>query len=209
MRRADNAPMASSSSRAERLDGFAPSAPAVILCKAQAVACPTRNAVKIVLLNDADELLLMCMDDPTITSIGLAYSGPFWTLIGGEMEPNETIAEAAERELFEETGLTREDVEFGPHVWFGELDLILYGEPTHIRQEFVVARTRCRDVSLANLTDAEKMVVTQLSWFSLDRLIGGGEVVHPTRLPEYLPDVIAGKYPREPIEIDLAAGKKS
>ena len=169
------------------------------------MAYPTRNAVKIVLLNDANELLLMCMDDPAIRSIGVAYSGPFWTLIGGEIESDETIRDAAEREVREETGLTPEDVEFGPQVWFGELDLILYGEPTHIRQEFLVARTRRRNVSLANLTEAEKKVVKQLSWFSLDRLINGGEVVHPVRLPEYLPDVIARKYPKEPFEINLAA----
>ena len=58
---------------------------------------PVRSAVRIVLLNDADELLLMCMDDPTITSINERYGGHFWTLIGGEIEPYETIRDAAER----------------------------------------------------------------------------------------------------------------
>ena len=165
---------------------------------------PVRNAVKVVLLNEADELLLMCIDDPSITSIGAEYRGRFWTLIGGEIEPSETIWDAAEREVFEETGLTRDVIEFGPHVWFGELDLILYGMPTHIRQEFVVARTRRRNVSLANLTDAEKKVVKQVAWFSLDRIIKSSDVIHPVRLPEYLPDVIAGKYPENPFEINLA-----
>ena len=167
------------------------------------MAYPTRNAVKIVLLNDANELLLMCMDDPTIRSIGAEYGGRFWTLIGGAIESNETIREAAERELLEETGLTRADVEFGPQVWFGELDLVLHGKPTHIRQDFLVARTRRRHVSLANLTAEEKRVVTELSWFSLDRLINGGEVVHPVRLPKYLPDVFVRNYPNEPFEIPL------
>jgi hypothetical protein len=110
--------------------------------------------------------------------------------------------------VFEETGLTREDVEFGPQVWCGELDLVLYGKPTHIRQEFIVARTRHSHVSLAHLTDAEKKVVKQVSWFSLDRIINSGEVVHPVRLPEYLPEIIAGKYPEKPVEIDLAAQGK-
>ena len=171
---------------------------------------PARSAVRVVLLNDADELLLMCMEDPTITSIGGKYSGRFWILIGGEIEPNETIRDAAEREVFEETGLTKEDVEFGPQVWFGELDLILKGKPTHIRQEFIVARTKRRDISLANLTVDEKKVVTQVSWFSLDRIVNSGEVIHPVLLPKYLPDIISGRYPEAPIEIDLTAtGKKS
>ena len=169
----------------------------------------TRNAVKVVLLNDAGELLLMCMDDPTITSIGEESSGPFWTLIGGEIEPDETIWDAAEREVFEETGLGKKDVEFGPMVWFGELDLMLYGKPTHIRQEFIVARTKRRDISLANLTSYEKEVVKKVSWFSLDRIIHSGEVVHPVVLAKFLPDIIAGKYPEEPLEIDLTTEAKT
>ena len=169
---------------------------------------PLRNAVKVVLLNDADELLLMCMDDPTITSIGEEYGGHFWTLIGGEIEPNESIREAAEREVFEETGLTKEDIELGPQVWFGELDLILYGKPMHIKQDFIVARTRHSNISLENLTGYEKKVVRQVSWFSLDRIINSGEVIHPVILPKYLPDIIAGKYPEEPFEIDLTTEAK-
>ncbi len=169
---------------------------------------PVRNAVRVVLMNDADELLLMCMDDPTITSIGKQYSGRFWTLIGGEIEPDETIRDAAEREVFEETGLAKEDIEFGPKVWFGELDLMFKGRPTHIMQEFIVARTRHTRVSLANLQGDEKKAVKEISWFSLDRIINSGEVIHPARLPEYLPDIIAGRYPEEPFEIDLAATPK-
>ena len=44
-----------------------------------------------------------------------------------------------------------------------------------------------------------------MSWFSLDRIINSGEVIHPVLLPKYLPDIIAGKYPEEPLEIDLTA----
>src|SRR5215831_57255 len=113
---------------------------------------PVRHAVKVVLLNESDELALMCMDDPTIKSVGQEYGGNFWTLIGGAVEPNETLQEAALREIFEETGLTNHEIELGPHVWFGELDLILYNKPTHIKQDFVVARTRRSKISLDNLT---------------------------------------------------------
>ena len=131
---------------------------------------PVRSAVRVVFLNEANELLLMCMDDPTITSIGEKYAGRFWTLIGGEIEPGETIRDAAVREVFEETGLSEEDIEFGPQVWSGKLDLMLKGKPIHIKQEFIVAKTRCRDISLANLTADEKEVIKQVAWFSLDRI---------------------------------------
>jgi 8-oxo-dGTP pyrophosphatase MutT (NUDIX family) len=162
-----------------------------------------RNAVKVVLLNDSDELLLMCMDDPTIRSLGEKYGGPFWTLIGGAIEPNESVREAAAREIFEETGLTASDVEIGPHVWTGEMDLVLYDRPTHIRQEFLVARAKTEQVSLAHLVGREKDVVRRLEWFSLDRIINGGERIYPVRLADYLPDALAGRYRAEPIVIDL------
>jgi 8-oxo-dGTP pyrophosphatase MutT (NUDIX family) len=167
-----------------------------------------RHAVKVVLLNVADELALMCMDDPTIKSVGEEYGGRFWTLIGGAVEPNETLQQAAVRETFEETGLSNDEIELGPHVWFGELDLILYNKPTHIKQDFVVARTTRSKISLDNLTGYEKRVVKQVSWFSLDRILNSGEVIHPVILPKYLPDIIARRYPETPFEIDLSTQAK-
>lgn len=172
------------------------------------MAYPVRHSVKVILLNERNELLLMCIDDPTITSVGEAYGGHFWTLIGGEIEPYEGIRDAAEREVLEETGLAKQDVDFGPHVWFGELDLILYGKPTHIKQDFIVAHTQHSDISVANLTTYEKKVVKEVSWFSFERIVKSGETIHPFVLRRYLPDIIVGKYPEHPFEIDLSAQAK-
>ncbi|HXW06970.1 MAG TPA: NUDIX domain-containing protein [Vicinamibacterales bacterium] len=169
---------------------------------------PVRDTVKVVLLNDADELLLMCMDDPTIRGIGEEYQGRFWTLIGGRIEEGEALVEAAAREILEETGLAREVVDFGPVVWYGTLDLILRGEPTHIVQQFIVARTGVRTVSLDHLTEEEAGVVTQVEWFSMDRLVWGDEIVYPTILPDVLPAIIAGDYPHPPLRIDLGASAR-
>ncbi len=170
---------------------------------------PVRHSVKIILLNDADELLLMCMDDPKIKSIGAEYKGHFWTLIGGEIEANETVLDAAIREAFEETGMSKEDIEFGPLVWFGEFDLVMHDIPTHIKQQFIVARTKWRTFSLTNLTQYETEVVKYLEWFSYDRIANSGEQIYPVLLPNYLQDIIVGKYPEEPFEIDLAVEAKN
>jgi len=162
-----------------------------------------RNSIKVLLLNDDNELLLICIDDPQTTTVKGEYHGRFWDLIGGEIESYESIQEAALREIYEETGITKKEIELGPIVWVGELDLVLAGTLTHLKQRFIVARTKQKNVSLANLTQAEQAVVKKVAWFSLEEIKNSTEVIYPVLLPQYLPDIISGKYPEQPLEIDL------
>jgi 8-oxo-dGTP pyrophosphatase MutT (NUDIX family) len=168
------------------------------------MSLPIRNSIKVLLLNDNNELLLMSVDDPKTTTVEGKYNGRFWDLIGGEIEPGESVQEAAIREVFEETGIAKEQIELGPIVWFGEFDLVLAGKPTHLKQKFMVAKTKQKDVSLCNLTEPEQAVVEKLAWFSLEQIINSDEIIYPVVLPDYLPDIISGNYPDQPFEIDLA-----
>lgn len=147
----------------------------------------------------------MCTDDPKTKSIKGEYEGHFWQLIGGQIEGNETVLEAAVREVFEETGIRKENIKFGPLVWFGEVDLVLHGTPTHIKQQFIVARTKQKTHTLSNLTPSETKVVKHLEWFSFDRIANSAEIIYPVLIVNYLPDILAGRYPKEPFEINLAA----
>ncbi len=167
------------------------------------MSLPVRNSVNILILNDKNELLLMCADDPKTTSVDGTYHGRFWFTIGGKIEEGESMQEAALRELREETGITPDQVELGPVVWFGEFDLVLAGTPTHIKQTFIVAKTKQKNISLENLTQEEKAVIKKIAWFSLDDIKNSTEVIYPIVLPQYLPDIISGNYPEQPLEIDL------
>ena len=101
-----------------------------------------RNSVKVLLLNDKDEILLLYAIDPKTTSIDGTSNGNFWFLIGGGIEKNETIQETAIREIYEETGLKKEEITLGPLVWFGEVDLILAGIKTRLKEKFIVAHAK-------------------------------------------------------------------
>lgn len=70
-----------------------------------------RNSVKLILLNENNELLLMSTDDKGIQGKEGNYNGKFWQIVGGKIEEGETLREAAFRELFEETGLKKEQVQ--------------------------------------------------------------------------------------------------
>lgn len=170
------------------------------------MSLPIRESIKLLLFNENNELLLMCADDPKTTTPEGKYHGRFWFPIGGQIEPGESLEQAAIRELFEETGITKEEIELGPIVWFGECQLVLSGVLTYLKQQFMIARTVQNNVSLANLTQDEQAIVQKTAWFSLEQILSSDEIIYPVPLLEHLPDIVAGKYPEQPIEIDL--GKK-
>jgi len=134
------------------------------------VTLPIRPAVRVLLLNDADELLLMRANDPTTTGMDGKKRGAFWFTIGGGIEGSESLLEAAARETFEEAGIPKEAIEFGPIVWYNSKDLILRGLPMHIQNKFILARTRQREFSLDNLTPEERGAIQTLAWFSLEKI---------------------------------------
>ena len=145
----------------------------------------------------------MLADDPKTTNPDGQNHGPFWFTPGGEIEYNESTKDAAVRELYEETGLIENDVEFGPIVWFGEFDLILNGKLTHLKQRFMVAKTKKNDVGLTKLQVWEKNVIKKLGWFSLDDIKNSEDIIYPVGIEDHLKDILAEKYPQDPIEIDL------
>lgn len=165
------------------------------------MSLPIRNSVKVLLLNDQNEILLICADGSKITYANGKYYGRFWFPIGGKIEAGEDLFDAAIREIYEETGIKKEEIELGPIVWFGEFDLNLSGIITKLKQKFIVARTKKHNASLTNLDDWEKKVIKEIKWFSLEKIKNSIEVIFPVLLPKYLPDIIAEKYPKK---IDLA-----
>jgi 8-oxo-dGTP pyrophosphatase MutT (NUDIX family) len=168
------------------------------------MAIPVRTSVKVLLLNENDELLLMCADDPKTTSADNSYHGRFWYCVGGEINQGESTQEAALRETYEETGIPQEKIELGPIVWFGEFDMILHGTLTHLKQSFIVAKTKHNAVFLNDLDQWEKGFVKNVAWFSLEKIKNSEETIFPVVLTNYLPDILSGQYPTEPFEIDLA-----
>jgi len=137
---------------------------------------PVNRLTSRVLLFDRDSRILLFLTKAPDTS-GIAR----WLTPGGGVDPGESHADAAVRELFEETGLT--GIELGAPVW--EHDFVVQWDDADHDTGHAVFYTAVVDrfePSNANWTDDEKIDVLEHRWFSLAELIGTTDPYEPAEL---------------------------
>ena len=109
---------------------------------------------------------------------------PLWCTPGGAVDPGETYAQAARRELWEEVGL---DLDCGPEVAQRTADFRTFEgvEVTADERYFRVDVDVC-EVRASALTELEQRVMSGWRWFSRADLAVHDEVVYPADLAELL-----------------------
>ena len=157
-----------------------------------------RPAARVVLLDEAKRVFLMHGSDPMRPE-----KGTWWEIPGGGIESGETSQEAATRELYEECGFR--DVEVGPCIWtqYVEFDFAMY----HFKSDERIHIAHTSESSEWNpqgLEALEAAAFEDAQWWSIDDLEAAQVQTLPNRLLEFLPDIIAGNMPAEPIDISPA-----
>ena len=153
-----------------------------------------RPAARVVLLDRQQRVFLINGRDPA------DHSKPPWLEIpGGGIDPGEDSARAVARELYEETGI--EDAEIGPVVWRQHVQFEFGGIHFDSNEKIHVAWCDGGEWRPRHLEFLEAAAFSGADWWSLDELMVSTKPVLPTRMREFLPDLVAGKLPNEPIDI--------
>ena len=112
-----------------------------------------RRAARVVLVDHADRILLLRGCDPD-------RPGPrWWFTPGGGLNPGESTADGAVRELFEETGLRVTPGELGEPVWHQVTQFSFDNRQYRQEQDFYLVRVAEWQVDTAGFNAEERATI--------------------------------------------------
>lgn len=139
-----------------------------------------RPAARIVLLDDAGRTLLFRFDPPD--------RPPFWCTPGGAVDPGESYADAARRELLEETGIVAD-----PGSEFAQKTaefITIEGVPVTADERYFRVRLPAgvdpEAIDTGGHTELERAVMRSWRWFDRAELAALDEPFFPADLAEML-----------------------
>jgi ADP-ribose pyrophosphatase YjhB (NUDIX family) len=129
-----------------------------------------RQAVRVLLLDENDRLLLFRAEDPANGSV-------FWFPAGGGVEDGEDAQSAAKREVAEETGLT--DLQLGAELSHRRHVFTWRGVELDQRERWFLARIAEFETNDEAMTETEKLDLKECRWWTLEELEAAAERLTP------------------------------
>lgn len=150
------------------------------------VAPVERRAARVLLLDAQGRVLLFHGCDPADRR-----AGSWWFTPGGGLDPGETPAEGAARELAEETGLRVPPAALGGTVHARVAEFRFAGGAYRQTEDFFVLRVDAHAVDTSGFSELEVRAVLGHRWWTREELRGALSAGEPRVYPAELPDLLA------------------
>ena len=160
---------------------------------------PVRRSGKVLLINQKQELLLFRANERLLDG----SEREIWFAVGGGAEGDETFAECAARELFEETGLRLSPPELGNVVGIREGGFVLDGVPTWSDEAYFFASVPEWEVDDAGFTELERQQLVAHRWWPLAALESTDRTVFPParELVGLISKMLSSGPPQDPVAL--------
>ena len=158
-----------------------------------------RRSARVVLLDAADRVLLLRLRRAS-TQDG-AEDTYYWLTPGGGVEKDESLAEAAARELHEEIGLRVAPGELGRPIALSSGYADIGWASGLFRDDYFVHRVVAHEVDTSGFDAFERRYDAGHRWWPVDELASTSEIIYPLDLVPLLAELLAGRIPAEPVQL--------
>ena len=155
-----------------------------------------RQAVRALVVDDRKRLLMIRCRDPKLEN-----APTFWISPGGGIEADESPLQALARELHEEVGLDVHPQTTSQCVWHRRHLFHFNGKRYDQREQFFYCPINHHHVTFVGQTADELTFLEDYHWWSLDELNQTHDQLAPSNLPQYLPALLQGELPNQPIDV--------